>query len=304
VFVGSYGPDGLAVATADPASGDLTVGAVAPVADVSWLAAGGRALYATNEHDGGSVTVLDPASLAVLRVLPTFGDEPTHLSVAAGGRLVLVANHGSAGVAVLPVDGGPGSSVALPAGARPHQVVVDPGGAWVLVVALGLDLVLVYRLVDGALVAHGRTGVGPGPRHLVWHPDGVRCFVVCENAPVVVGCSWDAGGGELTVRRSTRIAGAGYPGEGVMPADGRLLHVTNRGENTVVTLDTDLAVVDTVDSGGDWPRHAALDAGQRWLYVANQRSGQLSRLARDPRSGRLSEPAGATRIDGVAVVLP
>jgi YVTN family beta-propeller protein len=279
---------------------DLTIRAVLPVADVSWLVADGHVLYATNEHDGGSVTVLE--DLVVRRVLPTLGDEPTHLSLS--GRFVLVANHGSASVAVLPTSGGPGSTVDLPAGARPHQVLADPSGAWVLVVALGLDLVLVYRLAGGTLVAHGRVSVGPGPRHLVWHPDGQRCYVVCENAPVVVGGSWDARRGELTVGRSVRIADDGCPGEGVVPADGRFLYVTNRGDNTVVTLDAGLDVVDTVASGGDWPRHAALAADERWLYVANQRSGELSRLPRDPVTGGLSAADGGVAVDGVAVVLP
>jgi 6-phosphogluconolactonase len=293
VFVGSYGADGLAVVTPE-----LTVGGVLPVADVSWLVADGDVLYATNEHDAGSVTVVE--DLAVQRVLPTLGDGPTHLS--AVGDVVLVANHGSASVAVLPVDGRPGSTVDLPAGARPHQVVVDPSGAWVLVVALGLAQVMVYRLVDGSLIEHGRVGVGPGPRHVVWHPDGVRCFVVCENAPVVVGCRWDAVRGELAVGRSVRIADEGYPGEGVVPADGRFVYVTNRGPDTIVMLDAELTVVDTVSCGGDWPRHAALDGD--WLYVANQRSGEVSRLPRDPVTGRLSSPVGVLKVDGVAVVLP
>ena len=297
MFVGSYGSPGLSVVTPE-----LTVGYVLPVADVSWLVADAGVLYATSEHAEGTVTVVE--NLAVQRVLPTLGDEPTHLSRSADGRFLLVADHGSASVAVLPVGGGPGSTVDFPAGARPHQVLVDPSGAWVLVVALGLDLVLVYRLAGGTLVEHGRVNVGPGPRHLVWHPDGVRCFVVCENAPVVVGCSWDAGRGELTVERSVRIADGGHPGEGVVPGDGRFVYVTNRGDNTIVTLDPGLDVVDTVGCGGDWPRHAALDAGERWLYVANQRSGEVSRLPRDPATGRLSESTGGPKVDGVAVVLP
>jgi 6-phosphogluconolactonase (cycloisomerase 2 family) len=90
----------------------------------------------------------------------------------------------------------------------------------------------------------------------------------------------------------------------VVPADGRFLYVTHRGPNTVVTLDADLTVLDTVDCGGDWPRHAALDTDEQWLYVANQRSGTVSRLARDPLTGRLAEPLAGPRIEGAAVVLP
>jgi 6-phosphogluconolactonase (cycloisomerase 2 family) len=306
VFVGSYTPDGLAVADVD-ATGALTVTATVPgVADVSWLATWGRFLYAANEHDGGSVTVVDTETLAVLGVQSVEGDAPTHLSVHRDGWL-LVANYGSGSVTVLPLraDGtlGPPTDVVRYApGSHAHQILTDPSGRWVLVVDLGTDSVHVYELVAGRLRLRRGIEAGPGPRHLVWHPDGRRAYLVCENAPQVIVCSWDAG--TLTPLGTYQIADDGYPGEGVVSADGGFLYVTNRGPNTVATFALgEFRLVDTTSTGGDWPRHATLGPDGRRLYVANQRSGTLTWLPLDPARGTPGPVAGTTTMKAVAVVL-
>jgi 6-phosphogluconolactonase (cycloisomerase 2 family) len=301
-FVGSYTADGLAVADV-AADGALTVTATLPVPDVSWLATHGRFLYATNERDGGSVTVVDTTTFAILGVQPVDGDAPTHLSV--HGDSLLVANYGSGGVSVLPLRadgtvGPPTDVVRYPAGSHAHQVLAEPRGRWVLVVDLGTDSVHVYELADGRLHRLRSVGAGPGPRHLVWHPDGERAYLVCENAPQVIVCAW--AGGTLTPLGTHRIADDGFPGEGVVSADGRFLYVTNRGPNTVVTCALDeFRLVDTVPTGGDWPRHATLDPDGRRLYVANQRSGTITWLPLAP-GGRPGPVAGTTTVEAVAVV--
>lgn len=298
VFVGSYGPTGLRSVCVDPGSGRLDITAALPVPDVSWLHSHDGRLYATNERDDGTVTVLDATTLAVLDTVDSHGAEPTHVSVFGG--YLLVANHGS-GVAVVGPDGR--ASDVVP-GVRAHQMLTDPSGRWVLAVFLGTDSIHVYRLVDGRLVVQQRVDAAPGPRHLVWHGD--CAYVICENGPVVLTCSWDADAGRLTVLNSVGTGAAGdYPGEGVLSSDGRFLYVTNRGSNTISTFDVGdrprrLADVST---GGDWPRHAVLDPDERRLYVSNQRSGTVTWLPRDPATGVLSDAAGELAVPGVAMVL-
>jgi 6-phosphogluconolactonase len=309
VYVGSYTPDGLAVADVDPNTGALcTVSTVRGVPDASWLACSpdGRHLYAANETTTGSVTVLDTKTLAVQGVYPT-GDSPTHLSVHPTGRFLLVAHYGSGDVTVLRLaeDGGVGPVTHVVPGVHAHQVLADPSGRWVVTVDLGTDSVDVHRLdlATGTLAHHQRVAAGPGPRHLVWHPDGRRAYVVCEHVPQVIACVWDADTGTLTTGDVLPVAAQGYPGEGVVSPDGRFLYVTNRGDNTVVTLALDdLRVLDTVPTG-DWPRHATLDPSGRWLYVSDQRSGTVTWLPRDPASGALSPAAGSMTAEAVAMVL-
>jgi 6-phosphogluconolactonase len=326
-YVGSYTSDGgtgLAVAEVDPATGALTIGHTVPgVPDASWLAcsADGRFLYTTNEQDpGGTVTALDrrhPRPM-VLNSQPTKGSAPTHLCVHPGGRYLLAANYGSGSVAVLPLgaDGRIGALTDLVehVGGLAHQVMTDPSGRWVLAVDLGIDSVFVHDLdLDaGKLSEHQRLAVdeGIGPRHLVWHPDGVRAYLVCENASQVIVCAWDAETGTLTAGPAvgTVLPGAGmpnFPGEGVVSPDGRFLYVTNRGDNSIATFatDGDLTLLRTVPCGGDWPRHVTLDETGRRLYVSNQRSGTVTLLPRDPASGLVYPVSGNTKATAVAMVL-
>ena len=49
-----------------------------------------------------------------------------------------------------------------------------------------------------------------------------------------------------------------------------------------------LALEQVTPTDGDWPRNFTLDPTERWLLVANQRSGSIVVFARDPERGRLT----------------
>lgn len=297
-FVGSFADAGLAVLD------DGAVTARIAVPNASWLAFSPdrRYLYAVNEQPAGSVTVVDAETLAVLDIWPTGGDSPTHLDV--HGDHVLVAHYGSGSVAVL-AGGSIADLVTYPEGSRAHQVVTDPSGRWILAVDIGGDAIHVYSL-DGALVQHQQVTVTGGPRHIVFHPDGRRAYVVCEYVSQVVECGW--ADGRLTIGPAVPTVAPGvknYPGEGIVSPDGRFLYVTNRGANDIATfaIDDGLRLVDTVPTGGDWPRHATLDPAGRRLYVSNQRSGTVTWLPRDPATGALSTMAGSVSVPDVAMMV-
>jgi 6-phosphogluconolactonase len=92
----------------------------------------------------------------------------------------------------------------------------------------------------------------------------------------------------LGARPATTVAPAGdnFPSELLLSADGRLLYVANRGNNSITTFAVEpsaLRAIDEVPSGGDWPRHMAI-AGET-LLVANQRSHSVTALRLDARTG-------------------
>lgn len=295
-FVGGYTADGLAV---------LEDGALThrlPVPNASWLAFSPdrSRLYAVHEQRPGSVTVLSTETLAVLDERPTGGDEPTHLTV-HGDRL-LVANYGSGSVAALGSDGRL-DVVTYPPGAHAHQVVTDPTGRWIVAVDIAHDTI---HVSDDDLHEHHTVTVPGGPRHIVWHPDGRRAYVVCEYVSQVVPCTWSDGDLTPGVPMPTVAPGStNYPGEIVMAPDGRFLYVTNRGDNSIAVfaIDDEPRLTATVPCGGDWPRHATLDPTGRLLYVANQRSGTVTWLPCDPTTGALSEVAGSVSVPDVAMVV-
>ncbi|MFF9352523.1 lactonase family protein [Streptomyces sp. NPDC014734] len=335
----SAGGWGITAAAVDGETGELSVlGTTDVVPDPSYLVLGdgpepgGKVLYAVSETERGAAAALDvtgdvPRPIGEIR--PVDGAAPTHLA-RTGGHL-LTANYGSGSVSVLSVlpDGsvGPVGSVLAHEGSGPvsdrqraphaHQVLSDPSGTWVLSVDLGTDSVRICALdgATGALRLHGETSLRPGtgPRHLAFHPAGGHVYVLNELEPTVTVCRWDADAGilepldEVSVLPEGTEAGEGtvtYPSEVVVSHDGRFLWTANRGHDSICVLALDATggkatPVTTVDCGGHWPRDLVLDPTGRWLYAANERSGDVSWFAVDPatgvprRAGSLTVPAAS-----------
>ena len=317
VYVGCYtaetGGDGegIVLLRRDPVAGDLTrIGVAARTPSPSFLARHPAlpVLYAVNELDAGTITafaVERDGSLTELVTRPTGGAQPCHLAVTADGRHVLAANYSSGSVSVHPLDaaGRPGERTDLleldghgpdperQTGPHAHMVAPAPDGSDVLVVDLGSDRIWRCRLDAGPgrltdLAPAAVTPPGTGPRHLRWAPDGTLLLAGELSAEL----SWYRSGPDGLARGgsvpATTVDGTDFPSELTMSADGRFVHLANRGPNTVATFawDGDAAtLVAEVPTGGDWPRHMALLSDH--LYVANERSHTVTVFRIDPESG-------------------
>ncbi|MFJ1646193.1 lactonase family protein [Streptomyces sp. NPDC088258] len=338
-FIGSFtsaGGRGVITADLDQETGALTERAATDaVADPSYLALSpdGRVLYAVSEREDGAAAALDvrPEGDAIPRLLgapvPVRGSGPTHLALVPG-RL-LTANYGSGSVSVLPVaaDGGLREPVAVfqhtgtaPPGGHPpvphaHQVVAAPGGRWALCTDLGTDSVRILALsAAGEPAPYGETALRPGtgPRHLAFHPGGRHVYVVGEREPTLTVCRWDATTGVLEPVGETPVlpggvAGESFPSTVVVSRDGRFVWVAVRGDDRISVLALDAAYekpepVTAVDCGGRWPRDLTLDPTGRRLYVANERSGDVTWFDLDPETG-VPARAGALAAPAVSCVV-
>ncbi|GGZ50558.1 MULTISPECIES: lactonase family protein [Streptomyces] len=333
-FIGSFtaaGGPGIVTAAVAPGTGELTVlSGTDRLPDPSFLALApdGNTLYAVSETAEGAVAAFrvsgdkpEPAG----RPVSVGGDGPTHLALHAGH--VLTANYGSGSVTAVPLraDGtlaraasgvlrhtGSGPHAQRQQGPHAHQVRPDPSGRWAVSVDLGTDSVRVCTLTDGALTVHRETALRPGsgPRHLAFHPDGSHAYVVNELAPTVTVCRWDAAEGVLQPLTEVPVlpgapAGDAYPSGIVASPDGRFVWTATRGEDvlSVFAVEPDgLRLTGTVPCGGHWPREIAESGG--FLYVANERSGDVTWFALDPatgvprRVGSLALPAASCVIFG------
>ncbi|WP_326724886.1 lactonase family protein [Streptomyces sp. NBC_00243] len=337
-FIGSFtaaGGLGVLTAAVDPGSGALTVlSAVDGVPDPSYLALSPTRdmLYAVSETADGAVAAYrvtgDKPELTGTLVT-VGGSGPTHLSVFDGH--VLTANYGSGSVTAVPVrtDGGlagAASSVLQHTGSGPHtprqhgphahQVQPDPSGRWAVSVDLGTDSVRVCALDGGKLTLHREIALRPGsgPRHLAFHPRGEHAYVLNELAPTVTVCRWDAAEGALRPVGETPVlsgarGGDAYPSGIVVSPDGRFVWTATRGQDVVSVLTPDavgegLRLVATVPCGGTWPRALALDPSGRFLYAANERSGDVTWFVVDPdtgvprRGGSVDAPAASCVVFG------
>jgi 6-phosphogluconolactonase len=253
-------------------------------------------LYAVAETDEGHVRAWrleDDAPAQPLGTGETGGAEPAHLTVDPSGRFLITANYSGGSISVHRLD--PDGSIRertdlvrhegrghhpRQEAAHPHMVRAIADG--LLVTDLGGDGIYRYQLTDeGRLTADGvtRTPPGSGPRHVL--PVGARYYVTAElsGEVLVYDRDWRLLG---TVPASTS-PGQNQPSE--LVSDGRYLYVANRGPNTVAVFDIQSELPRYVREvpTGDWPRHIALDG--ETLYVANERSHEVTRMQIDPATG-------------------
>ncbi|MET7475234.1 lactonase family protein [Streptomyces sp. NPDC005648] len=331
-FIGSFtaaGGPGIVTAAVSADSGALTLlSSVNNVPDPSYLALapGAATLYAVSETTEGAVAAYRVNGDRLERAgapVPVGGDGPTHLGLFAGH--VLTANYGSGSVTAVPVrpDGtladapsgvlrhtGSGPHTRRQQGPHAHQVQADPSGRWAVSVDLGTDSVRVCALTDGALCVHREIALRPGsgPRHLAFHPDGTRAYVVNELTPTVTACQWDAEDGTLKPLTETQVlpaapAGDAYPSGIVTSPDGRFVWIATRGEDVLSTFAVegdDLRLLGTVPCGGHWPR--ALTESHGFLYAANERSGDITWFAIDPTTGQ-PRYEGTVEVPAVSCVI-
>jgi 6-phosphogluconolactonase len=317
IYVGSYtsqegGGEGIGFGTPE----EFRIAAAA--SDPSWLvrSADGRFLYTTNELEAGRVSAFaidENGLLEFLNHRPTGGAHPCHLEIDPSGRFLLSANYTSGSVAIHPIgtDGslgdpsqilqheGSGPNAERQEGPHAHQVTFDPSGAFAFDVDLGSDTVYVSILSDtGRLEEVDRLAVHPGagPRHLVFHPHGGAAYLINELDSTLAVCSYSDGKLAIVQTLSTRpedATGDNLPAEVLVSADGRFVYGSNRGDDTIAVFRTvadglEAELIQTIGSGGAWPRHLAFSKDGTQLYAANQDSDAIAVFTVDQSSGALT----------------
>lgn len=288
----------------------------------------GRNLYAVH-GDGTEITAFRIEADGTLRETASAtvaGLNPVDVVLDPAERFLLVANHLSDGVTVRRrrEDGSLGEIAAYASvGGRlgphrieqsrvkPHQARFDRSGRRLVVPNKGSDTiaVLAFDPADGSLADRpdlaARLREGSGPRNVVLHPAADVAYVVCELDSTVCALSV-APNGRLAPFQVlsclpddafgfTRAAGI------VLSADGRSLHVSNRGHDSVCSFDVRsdgrLERPRWISSGGRTPRFIRLDHDGSRLLAANEDSDTI--VALDAATGepvRLAESPSPTCI--------
>lgn len=336
LFVGTYtghGSKGIYAVTFDSTSGQFgTPSLAAETPNPTYLAHSPDAarLYAVNDSatmavgfaiasDRTQLAPLVPAQAAVAKA-------PSHLTLDASGRTLLVANYHLGFIASLPVgaDGqlGPptsriqhhGSSVNpdRQSSPHPHCVTVSPDNRFVFVCDLGLDKIFTYQLdaANAVLTPHEPAFVtsapGAGPRHLVFSPNSRHAFMISEMGATVTAYRYEPSLGTLVETDTQSTLPSDFHGENKSAAirvhpGGRFIYGTNRGHDSVAVFAFDdatgrLSRLEIVSSGGAAPRDAILTPDGRWLLAAHQDSDTLTALRVDAASGRLTAASATVNV--------
>ncbi len=255
-----------------------------------------RMLHAVH-GDGENVSTFAIAKTGLLNIVSRVncgGRNPVHLAMLPGGKNFAVANYASGCVSVLPIQedgtlGVPAQIVGLAEllsdqsqESHPHQIVIDPNSPRIIVPDKGSDRVFTFSVGDApaplALCNVYETARGAGPRHLVFHDNGSRAFLVNELDSTISALQYDPATGKFATLQ-TRSA-VPTPGKeenlsaAIVPLGMSRIAATNRGQDSIATftLDTDglLGEPQFTSPRGKVPRFAAVIPGHDWLCVANE----------------------------------
>lgn len=334
VYIGMHGSQ-IHAARFDLATGSLTaVGPVADQSAPTWAVRHPTLdiLYYVREdgNDGsqsGAVCAyrVDRAAggLRLLNETIAQGGGTTHLYLDAPSMTIVASNFGGGTVSAIPIlaDGrlGAVSSVLVEQGSGPHRrqtyphphgAAMDPTGQYALVADLGADRIFVHRFDRQArALLYDRPDQqldfvarpGSGPRHIAFHPNGRLMFALTELSGELMTFRWEPERGALRQIDARTASSPGFTGERslselAISADGKLLYLTDRGENMIVVHAIDpssgaLTYLQRISCGGEFPWHFAIDPTGNWILVANERSNRIETFRIDAATGHVA-PAG------------
>ncbi|MBI1313210.1 beta-propeller fold lactonase family protein [bacterium] len=267
--------------------------------------------------------------LTRLNCQSAMGRTSCYLDIDDTGKTLVVANYSSGDVAALPIqkDGSlseaasfirhTGSSVdpARQKGPFAHSIEISPDNRFALAADLGIDKVLIYRLdpataklTPNDVQPSANVAPGSGPRHLTFHPNGRRVYVISELKNTVTVFDYDTEAGTLKERQTIStlpadFAGTSYCADLKMTPDGRFLYGTNRGHDSIAVYrtaeDGQLTLVSIQSSLGKGPQNLLITPDGRWLLCANMPGNNVAVFGINAESGQLTAQG-----DPIAVAMP
>lgn len=287
-----------------------------------------RFLYATDAAHFGGPEDSKVASYAIagrtgllkrISEQSTRGTASCYLAVDATGGVVLAANYSSGSVtslavqkngmlqaaaSLIPHSTGIANDKDVKEKANAHSIVVSPDNRFALAADLGIDRILVYRLdsATGRLEPNSTQPfvslpAGSGPRHLTFHPNGRRVYVINEKLNTVTFFDYAAETATLTARQTIPTLPADFTGKSYcadlkITPDGNFLYGTNRGHDTIAAYrigeDGTLTLLGFEPSLGKGPQNLLISPDGRWLLCANMRGNNVAVFQIEARSGKLT----------------
>jgi 6-phosphogluconolactonase len=201
------------------------------------------------------------------------------------------------------------------------MVTFDLSGHYALLVDLGIDKTLVYRLDIGtgkldphrvvtasgtAHQASASSAPGAGPRHVAFHPSNRYAYIINELGCTVDAFAWDAHAGTFAPLQTISTLPADFTGanttaEIAVHPSGRFLYGSNRGHDSIAIFAIDpasgmLTALGNEPTGGKEPRSFAIDPTGTFLLAANQNSSTVVTFRIDPSTGALAATGAIAQV--------
>ena len=330
VYIANSGnePHGITIAALDTEAGSLSIiQEVDSITECHYLNLhpNGRYLYATTmdgEIEAVAYAIEADGSLRKLNSQAAAGTSPCYIWVDSSERNALMVNYvndesrGSVRVYPLGADGklrassehiehdGSGPNQERQEVSHPHMIVTTPDNRHAVVPDLGTDKVYLYALdTDAGKLALSQAldlPPGAGPRHVAFHPELPRMYVINELDSTMATFAWDdADNWTLLSIVSTLPPGQSQPaGRPNTCADvhahpnGKFLYGSNRGHDSIVIFALDANGIPSwlgnESTRGAWPRAFMIDRGGKCLVVGNRHTDSAAVYSIDAESGMLT----------------
>lgn len=260
----------------------------------------------------------DNHSLELINRQSSQGQGNCHVQSSPDGSYVFAANYSSGHVSALPVDdsgrlreatsvmlgSGSGAVESRQKGPHAHQVMMDPGGKYLLVPDLGTDKIMNYAFdgTTGILSPNPKQAFllmepGSGPRHLAFHPNKNIVYILGEMSATITRCNFDPQSGILTAINTSSIVETDFNGNRQSAAlrvhpNGKYLYASNRDDKSNLT-------VFSIGSAGGlepirifkdipyWPRDFNISPDGKYMLVAGARVNEIVLYTVDGETGNL-----------------
>jgi 6-phosphogluconolactonase len=289
--------------------------------------ANGDTLYAATEGVGVSSYVSsfdfnrETGVLTFLNRVSSGGNGPAYISVDNENKFVFVANYNSGSLSAVSIkdDGSFGSEIqsfqyegssinpTRQKGPHVHCAILSPDKGYLVATDLGTDRLYFYHF-DASRTSNPLTPAEPayislkpgsGPRHIIFHPESKKAYLVNEMEGSVT--SFNFKNGNLIEKQTITLLSSEFEGKiggadiHISP-DGKFLYASNRGDANEIVIfairkNGGLSFVKRQSAMGKSPRNFVIDPSGRFFLVGNQESNEVVIFKRDLKTGLLS-PTG------------
>ena len=256
--------------------------------------------------------------LSVINTQSTQGLNPVHLALSPDEQALVVSNHLTSSLAVLPVgldgaleavtqllelSGELGPHRVEQTCAKPHFNPFDPSGTAVIVPDKGLNQIFSVPFKNGQLLPEQMCSVTTketaGPRNIAFHPSLPFAYVSNELDSTLGVFRFDQASLALQpIQVISSVADTFVQNSRASAVDvhpsGKWVYVSNRGENSVAVFEISpktgrATLIQTCLSEGQTPRFFCISPSGRWLFVLNENSDSIIRFTVNPETGLLHE---------------
>lgn len=181
-----------------------------------------------------------------------------------------------------------------------HQSIFSPDGKYLFTNNLGTDYTHIYKFSPGSTPALQaidsiQAVVGGGPRHLAINTRNKIIYVLNELNGTIATISYKNEKMKLISTNSLIKSDKGVPGAADIhiSTDGKFLYATNRENYNDISCfkilkDGNIQFVQQLITQGNWPRNFAISKDDKYIFIANQKSNDITVFKRDKKTGKIN----------------